>query len=85
MEMKKELGVLCEKVDRLSGDIGGLDRKIDGFGDKLDKVKHWQTVVSTGGLVVAGIVAIIWSIITFVPWERIHIDTAPMVERSEKR
>lgn len=77
MEMQKSVGILGEKVDRLSSDISGLDSKMNGFGEKLDKVKHWQAVVSGGAIVVAAVAAIIWSVITFVPWDRVRIEPAP--------
>ena len=80
MEMQKALGVLGEKVSRLSSDINGMGTRVEVFGDKLDKVRHWQSVVSGGAIVIAAIAAIAWSIITFLPWDRIHIDTAPRIE-----
>lgn len=82
MEMQKTVGVLCEKVDRLSTDITGLDGRIETFGDKLDKVRLWQARVSTGGLVVAGLAGLAWTLITFIPWDRVHFDTAPHAEVS---
>lgn len=80
MEMNKSLGVLGEKVERLSGDISSLDKRIDGFGEKLEKVRHWQTMATTAIVVIGGIAGLIWTLITFVPWDRVHIDLSPSVE-----
>jgi hypothetical protein len=77
MEMQKSVGIMGEKLDRLSGDMEKFGGRMDGFGEKLDKIKHWQSLVSGGAIVVAAVVAIVWSIITFVPWDRVHIDTSP--------
>ena len=76
MEMQKTLGSLDAKVGGISGDIAGFKTQMEGFSDKIDKIRHWQSVVSGGAIVVAAIAVIIWSIITFVPWERVHIEGA---------
>lgn len=80
MEMQKSVGILGEKVDRLSGDISTLDSKIEGFGEKLEKVRNWQTIATTAIIVIGGVAGLIWTLITFVPWDRVHIDTSPRVE-----
>ena len=85
MDMQRSVGVLCEKVDRLSSDINSLDGRIEVFGDKLDKVRHWQSVVTGGAVVVGAIATIVWSIVTFVPWGRVHIDAAPQISMSKAK
>lgn len=82
MEMQKTVGVLCEKVERLSTDISGLDGRIETFGEKLDKVRLWQARVSTAAIVVAAVAGLAWTLITFIPWDRVHIDTGPKKEAS---
>ena len=84
MEMNKTVGILVEKVDRLSADISTLDTKIEGFGGKLEKVRHWQTMATTAAIVIGGVAGLIWTIITFVPWDRVHIDTSPAPESNSK-
>ncbi len=82
MELQKSVAVLGEKIDRMSDDVQGMSGRIESASTRMDTLKHWQTVVTTGALVVAAIVGIIWSVVTFVPWERIQI--APVKEEAKK-
>lgn len=83
MEMNKTLGVLSAKVENLGGTISSLDARVEGFADKLDKVRHWQSVVSGGAIVIAAIAAIIWAVITFIPWDRVRIEAKPTAQQVE--
>lgn len=78
MEMQKSVAVLGEKIDRMGIDIGSMSGKLDAANDKMDRLKHWQTTVTAGAIVVAALAGIIWSIITFVPWDRIQIVPEPV-------
>ena len=77
MELHKSVSSLTTKIERLSEDISGFGKRLDTFGEKIDAVKRWQHIVSGGAIVVAAVVAAAWAVITFVPWNRVHIDAAP--------
>lgn len=74
MDLHKSVGSLTAQVGRLSEDINGLSAQITHQTTKIEQVKHWQTLVTGGAVVVAAIAGIAWTILTFVPWDRIHFD-----------
>lgn len=76
MELQKTVAVLGEKIDRMTTDVSGISASVEATNDKLDKLKHWQTIVTGGALAVAALAGIIWSVVTFVPWDRIRIEPA---------
>ncbi|ARR55367.1 hypothetical protein HY78_18935 [Rhizorhabdus wittichii DC-6] len=82
MEMQKSIGEMSGKLDRLHTDIDRLGTRIEANCDSVDKLKHWQSLVTGGAIVVGVLVAAVWSIITFVPWNRVHFDSAPTAEGS---
>lgn len=79
MEMKKDLGVLVERIDRMREDVGTLTTKVDAVDDKVGKINTklvWVAGICTG---ITAIVLIVWAIVTQVPWEKFVAD--PPVEQ----
>lgn len=79
MDLNKTVGVLGEKIDRLAGDINSQNSKIEEFSKKIDKISHWQSLVTGGAIVAATCAAIVWAFISFIPWDRVHFD----IEKSQ--
>jgi len=79
MDLQKTVAVLCEKVDRLSSDVGSLRTKLDEQGTKVDRLSHWQSRLLGGAAVLAAVVAVVWTILNVVPWDRITIEPRPAI------
>lgn len=77
MDLHRSVGTMSAKLDAVTTEISAIGSKMDALGDKLDKARHWQSVVTGGAIVVGALAAFVWSVITFVPWDRVHFDSAP--------
>jgi len=82
LEMQRTLGDIGAKVDRMSSDLQRLDSKIDGYGEKLEKLRHWQSRLLGGAAVLTVVVAIVWTVLNIVPWSRLRLDPAPTAQHS---
>lgn len=83
MEMKRDLGVLIERIDRMRDDVSAMGVKVDATASKVDGINlklAWLAGICAG---ITAIVLIVWAVVTQVPWDRVVAsrDTAAPAQR----
>lgn len=71
MEMKRDLGVLVERIDRMRDDVSAMSGKVEATSSKVDGINlklAWLAGICVG---ITGLVLIVWAVVTQVPWDRI--------------
>jgi hypothetical protein len=71
MEMQKTLGGLCANVDSLRINVDKLSDKIDANSAEVTSISKKIQWWSGAGWAVAGLIAILWAILTQIPWDRL--------------
>lgn len=81
MEMKKDLGVLVERIDRMREDVKDLTTKVEAASTKIDTINvklAWIAGICTG---ITGLVAIVWAVVTQVPWDKLVAAPSPNTQQ----
>jgi hypothetical protein len=83
-DLKRDLGVLIERVEGMRRDVDGLSNKVDAMDTRVGSINTklaWLAGICAG---ITGVVLIVWAVLTQVPWDKVTPTKAvTAVERTQ--
>jgi hypothetical protein len=71
VDLKRDVGVLIERVEGMRRDVDGLSNKVDAMDSRVGGINTklaWLAGICAG---ITGVVLIVWAVLTQVPWDKV--------------